>query len=136
MPDLTIRRSPVNLEDNDAAVRTASLLPPKGTLSPLTTLIHNTQAKLALAKQRTTNAQAEPAVRFDGKTAIITGAGAGLGRAYACLDLFLNTPIWTSLLSRSPIKLIPSSSSHFLISTLPCKLLFFQLHLSFLFLIK
>ena len=85
MPDLTIRRSPVNLEDNDAAVRTASLLPPKGTLSPLTTLIHNTQAKLALAKQRTTNAQAEPAVRFDGKTAIITGAGAGLGRAYALM---------------------------------------------------
>lgn len=31
------------------------------------------------------NAQSTPAVRFDGKTVIITGAGAGLGRAYALM---------------------------------------------------
>jgi multifunctional beta-oxidation protein len=29
------------------------------------------------------NAQSSPEVRFDGQTVIITGAGAGLGRAYA-----------------------------------------------------
>lgn len=41
------------------------------------------QAKFEAAKILSSNGQSSPAVRFDGQTVIITGAGAGLGRAYA-----------------------------------------------------
>ncbi|KAF8656833.1 hypothetical protein AX16_002381 [Volvariella volvacea WC 439] len=41
--------------------------------------------KLKHAAQLPPNAQSSPAVRFDGQTVIITGAGAGLGRAYALM---------------------------------------------------
>uniref|UniRef100_A0A8H8CKV5 Ketoreductase domain-containing protein n=1 Tax=Psilocybe cubensis TaxID=181762 RepID=A0A8H8CKV5_PSICU len=41
--------------------------------------------KLEAAKKLPPNVQASPAVRFDGQTVIITGAGAGLGRAYALM---------------------------------------------------
>ncbi|KAI6155017.1 hypothetical protein BKA82DRAFT_4336398 [Pisolithus tinctorius] len=40
---------------------------------------------LEVAAKLPPNAQATPPVRFDGKTVIITGAGAGLGRAYALM---------------------------------------------------
>ncbi|THH12714.1 hypothetical protein EW146_g7432 [Bondarzewia mesenterica] len=42
-------------------------------------------AKLEEAKAQPANAQASPEVRFDGQTVIITGSGAGLGRAYALM---------------------------------------------------
>ncbi|KAI0956040.1 hypothetical protein AcV7_006549 [Taiwanofungus camphoratus] len=43
------------------------------------------QAKLVLASKLSSNAQSSQDVRFDGKTVIVTGSGAGLGRAYALM---------------------------------------------------
>ncbi|KDR76315.1 hypothetical protein GALMADRAFT_121279 [Galerina marginata CBS 339.88] len=43
----------------------------------------DSMGKLEAAKKLPSNPQASPAVRFDGQTVVITGAGAGLGRAYA-----------------------------------------------------
>jgi multifunctional beta-oxidation protein len=41
------------------------------------------QSKLEAAKKLPSNGQSSPAVRFDGQTVIVTGAGAGIGRAHA-----------------------------------------------------
>ncbi|KAJ7127053.1 peroxisomal hydratase-dehydrogenase-epimerase [Mycena epipterygia] len=45
----------------------------------------DSKGKLELAATLPPNAQSSPAVRFEGQTVIITGAGAGLGRAYALM---------------------------------------------------
>ena len=41
--------------------------------------------KLKESASRGPNKQCDPEIRYDGKTVIITGAGAGLGRAYALM---------------------------------------------------
>lgn len=50
-----------------------------------TQLTPHPQGKLEAARSAPFNKQASPEVRYDGKTAVITGSGAGLGRSYALL---------------------------------------------------
>ncbi|KAF9236745.1 hypothetical protein BU15DRAFT_76706 [Melanogaster broomeanus] len=47
--------------------------------------VSDVESTLEIASTLPPNAQSTPAVRFDGQTVIITGAGAGLGRAYALM---------------------------------------------------
>ncbi|KAJ6513319.1 peroxisomal hydratase-dehydrogenase-epimerase [Mycena sanguinolenta] len=46
---------------------------------------HDIKGNLTIAQKLPPNAQSSPEVRYDGKTVIITGAGAGLGRTYALM---------------------------------------------------
>ncbi len=77
----TLLCSPYNLEDLDAHVR---LNVPSST-SNLTQGILRAKGKLDLAKKTSSNSQSAEEVRFDGKTVVVTGAGGGLGRAYALM---------------------------------------------------
>jgi multifunctional beta-oxidation protein len=54
-------------------------------LSPQNMTDGNIVEKLEKAKNLPSNPQTSQEVRYDGKTVIITGAGAGLGRAYALM---------------------------------------------------
>ncbi|KAF9565233.1 multifunctional beta-oxidation protein [Agrocybe pediades] len=63
---------------NGAIFKTDSSFTPSAAVTDVDSL-----GKLEAAKKLPSNAQASPEVRFDGQTVIITGAGAGLGRAYA-----------------------------------------------------
>ncbi|KAH7930228.1 peroxisomal hydratase-dehydrogenase-epimerase [Leucogyrophana mollusca] len=47
--------------------------------------VSDMESPLEIASTLPPNAQSSPPVRFDGKTVLITGAGAGLGRAYALM---------------------------------------------------
>jgi len=55
------------------------------TYSPQSITDIDSKGKLELAASLPPNKQSSPEVRYDGKTVIITGAGAGLGRAYALM---------------------------------------------------
>ena len=55
------------------------------TYSPQSLADVDSKGKLELAASLPPNKQSSPEVQYDGKTVIITGAGAGLGRAYALM---------------------------------------------------
>ena len=55
------------------------------TCSPQSGSDVDSKGKLELATSLPPNKQSSPEVRYDGKTVIITGEGAGLGRAYALM---------------------------------------------------
>lgn len=76
--NFTSSEFPENITDANYLVR-----PPSPSVQSLLTSFR-AQEYLERAKKIASNPQSE-AVRFDGQTALITGAGAGLGRAYALM---------------------------------------------------
>lgn len=62
--------------------------------------------KLEAARSAPPNQQVSPEVRYDGKTAIITGSGGGLGRSYALLFARLGANIVVNDVSEKSAKAV------------------------------
>jgi multifunctional beta-oxidation protein len=64
------------------------------------------------------NKQSSPEIRYDGKTVVITGAGAGLGRAYALMYGKLGANVIVNDISEKDAKSVATEVENGLLSTI------------------